>query len=493
MSLRDRLQDRINLTSPEIQEQKEEIKEEAIIEQESENVTSNEFINLKDQIHLLLIEKINSTPTWFNYDIQQQTTLIKQFIENQLLNKFKVINLDKKAKEELINSIIKDEQGFGPLEDLFSDNSISGIFINGIKQVFIEKNGKISKTNIEFKSSEHLTNIINILILQTGEKIDKTSTIVDVRLPNGSRLNAIFPPLAINGPSLVIRKSKKENLGLQDLLENNFFTNEIMQTLFAAVKAKLNIIISTDAASDKTSLLTLLASQIPDEERIITIEDFPELVLKQENILKLETNRNKMVSEISTKDVILNAFKMRPDRIIFDECQGTETAYLIQALNACFTGSLIGLCANSTKNALSKLETMCTFETNNLNENIVKSKIASAIDLIVQINTLADGTSKITSVSEIVGMEENDIAFNEIFKFDPDNSKTSCGHFSTGIKPKFLDKYKEKNSSIPSEYFNKTRKHSYTTEDNIQNDKDSGIKDKIIQNTNNLFSQRFKK
>lgn len=461
---------------------------------------SSDFLNLKEQLHALLVEKVNSTPTWIDYDDEQQKELIKQFVEGQLAYAFKNIPLNKFEKDRLIREIIQEAKGYGPLDPLLEDPTISDILVNGAKNVFVEKNGKLFKTNVTFKDNQHLRNIIERIVSKVGRRIDEKSPMVDARLSDGSRVNAIIPPLALDGPSLSIRKFKQDAGDLESLLRWGALTKEMAETLSIAVKARLNIVISGGTGAGKTTLLNSLSSQIPNDERIITIEDSAELALQQEHIVRLETRPANIegTGQIAARDLVINALRMRPDRIIIGECRGAETLDMLQAMNTGHDGSLTTLHANSPRDALSRLETMAMYSGIELPEKNIKSQITSAIDLIIQVSRLQDGSRKISSVSEITGMEGNVISMQEIFLFEQtgfENSKVIGHHASTGIRPKFIEKLKGKNLSVPFEFFTKERKHTYagnTMTANKPVDSESAIKNRLVQH-DNIFSQRLQK
>ncbi len=497
MSLRDRLNSRSQIIK-------------SVGLSESSNFSqkvSSDFLNLKEQLHSLLVDKVNSTPTWMNYDDEQQKELIRQFIESQLINSFKHIPLNKDEKDRLIKEIIQEAKGYGPLDPLLADPSISDILVNGPKSIFVEKNGKLYKTDVSFKDDQHLRNIIERIVSKVGRRIDEKSPMVDARLTDGSRVNAIIPPLALDGPSLSIRKFKQDAGSMDSLLKWGSLTKEMAETLSMAVKARLNIVISGGTGAGKTTLLNSLSAQIPNDERIITIEDSAELALQQEHIVRLETRPANIEGsgQISARDLVINALRMRPDRIIIGECRGSEALDMLQAMNTGHDGSLTTLHANTPRDALSRLETMCMFSGIDLPEKNIKSQISSAIDLVVQASRLQDGSRKITAISEITGMEGNVITMQEIFVFEQtgvENLKVQGHHESTGIRPKFIDKLKMKSLSIPQEYFNKERKHTYLTSYNINSQpslntaaqQEPVIKQRLMQkNENNVFNQRLQK
>lgn len=496
MSLRDRLN--TSTRSQIIQKTAEQIS--------TPVAASSDFLNLKEKLHGLLVDKVNSTPTWINYDDEQQKELIRQFIEGQLANSFSNIPLNKFEKDRLIKEIIQEAKGYGPLDPLLDDPTISDILVNGPNSVFVEKGGKLFKTGVTFKDDQHLRNIIERIVSKVGRRIDEKSPMVDARLTDGSRVNAIIPPLAIDGPSLSIRKFKHDAGDMNSLLRWRSLTTEMAETLSMAVKARLNIVISGGTGAGKTTLLNSLSSEIPNDERILTIEDSAELALQQEHIVRLETRPANIEGsgQITARDLVINALRMRPDRIIIGECRGAETLDMLQAMNTGHDGSLTTLHANTARDALSRLETMVLYSGIDLPEKNIKSQIASAIDIIIQVSRLQDGSRKVTSVSEITGMEGNVISMQDIFIFEQtgiEDNKVQGQHISTGLRPKFVEKLKGRNLSIPLEYFNKERKHTYSNAAITGNtaivnnavEQDSTIKNRLVQNQNSLFNQRLQK
>lgn len=420
-----------------------------------------EFQNLKDQLHSLLIDKVNSTPTWAAYSDDEQKELIKQFIENQLNTKFKTTPLNKNEKDRLLREILQETKGFGPLDPLLADPTISDILVNGAKNIYVEKNGKLYKTTVSFKDNNHLRNIIERIVSRIGRRIDEKSPMVDARLPDGSRVNAIIPPLAIDGPSLSIRRFKADAGTLDSLLKWGSMTVAMAEVLKAAVRARMNIIISGGTGAGKTTLLNSLSSQIPNDERIITIEDSAELALQQEHVVRLETRPANIegIGAINARDLVINTLRMRPDRIIIGECRGSETLDMLQAMNTGHDGSLTTLHANTPRDALSRLETMVMYAGVELPEKNIKSQISSAVDIIVQASRLSDGTRRITYITEIVGMEGNTITMQDIFKWEqrgvePNGRVIGC-HVATGIRPKFADKCALKGITFPANTFDK--------------------------------------
>lgn len=466
--------------------------------------TSSDFLNLKEQLHALLVDKVNSTPTWVNYDDDQQKELIRQFIENQLITTFANVPLNKFEKDRMIKEIIQEAKGYGPLDPLLEDPTISDILVNGAKSVFVEKGGKLYKTNVTFKDNNHLRNIIERIVSKVGRRIDEKSPMVDARLTDGSRVNAIIPPLAIDGPSLSIRKFKQDAGSLESLLKWGSMTKEMAEVLSMAVKARLNIVISGGTGAGKTTLLNSLSSKIPGDERIVTIEDSAELALQQDHVVRLETRPPNIegTGQITARDLVINALRMRPDRIVIGECRGAETLDMLQAMNTGHDGSLTTLHANTPRDALARLETMVMYSGIELPEKNIKSQICSAIDLIIQASRLQDGSRKVTSVTEITGMEGNVISMQEIFVFNQtgvENNKVQGQHESTGIRPRFIEKLKSHSLSLPPEYFTKERKHTYLTAavpgasaaPSVTPEQSAMMKNRLTQSNTNLFNQRL--
>lgn len=427
---------------------------------------SEEFSKLKEKLHSLLIEKVNSTPSWASYNDDEQKNLIRQFIEGQIATNFKTIPLNKIEKDRLIKEIIQEAKGFGPLDPLLEDPSISDILVNGAKSVYVERNGKLYKTSVVFKDNNHLKNIIERIVSKIGRRIDEKSPMVDARLADGSRVNAIIPPLAIDGPSLSIRRFKADAGTMDSLLRWGSISKEMAEVLEAAVTSKCNIVISGGTGAGKTTLLNSLSAKIPHGERIITIEDSAELSLQQEHIVRLETRPANIEGQgqITARDLVINSLRMRPDRIIIGECRGSETLDMLQAMNTGHDGSLTTLHANSPRDALSRLETMVMYSGIDLPERNIKTQIASAINIIIQVSRLQDGSRKVTRVSEIVGMEENTISMQDIFVWEQTGigTKGIIGmHVSTSIRPKFIDKITSHGIEINAHYFDKNYRHTY--------------------------------
>ncbi len=434
----------------------------------SQGPLNEELRSLKDKLHVLLIEKVNTTPNWSTFNDDEQKTFIRQFIDFQISSNFRQTPINKSEKERLIKEIVQDTKGFGPLDPLLEDPGISDILVNGAKSVYIEKNGKLYKTSIVFKDNDHLKNIIERIVSKVGRRIDEKSPMVDARLQDGSRVNAIIPPLAIDGPSLSIRRFKKDAGTIEALLRWGSMSKEMSEILSAAVMARCNIIISGGTGAGKTTLLNSLSAKIPHGERIITIEDSAELSLKQDHVVRLETRPKNIEGEgeITTRDLVINALRMRPDRIVIGECRGAETLDMLQAMNTGHDGSLTTLHANSPRDALSRLETMVLYSGVDLPSKNIKQQIASAINIIIQASRLQDGSRKVTKVSEITGMEENVITMQDIFVFNQTGISENAvigTHVSTGIRPEFLKKVERLGIEVNNRIFDVNYKHSYLT------------------------------
>lgn len=414
---------------------------------------------IKEKMHGLLIEKVNSTASWDSFSEEDQKRFIKQFIEKHLATDFAEVPLNRSERSELIREIIQEMKGYGPLDPLLADPAVSDILVNGARLVYIEKGGKLYKTNIVFKNNVHLMNIIERIVSKVGRRIDEKSPMVDARLPDGSRVNAIIPPLAIDGPSLSIRRFKAGLANLENLLKWGSMTTSMAEMLKAAVRARLNIIISGGTGSGKTTLLNSLSSQIPDDERIVTIEDSAELSLQQEHVVRLETRPPNIEGNgaVTSRDLVINSLRMRPDRVVIGECRGAEALDMLQAMNTGHDGSLTTLHANSPRDALSRLETMVMFSGIELPEKTIRSQISSAVHLIVQASRLSDGTRRITQITEVVGMEGNIVTMQDIFKWDQygldENGKVYGCHLAAGVRPKFLEKCKAKGIHLPERVF----------------------------------------
>jgi pilus assembly protein CpaF len=358
-------------------------------------------------------------------------------------------------KDRLVNEVRHELFGLGPLEPLLADSTISDILVNSYKKIYIERRGKLESTNVYFRDDEHLMRVIERIVSSVGRRIDESSPMVDARLADGSRVNAIIPPLAIDGPVLSIRRFGSEPLRMHKLIEHKALTPEIAQMLELCVKARLNVLISGGTGAGKTTLLNALSAYIPEDERIVTIEDSAELQLQQPHVVRLETRPSNIEGkgEVSQRDLVKNALRMRPDRIVIGEVRGGESIDMLQAMNTGHDGSLTTVHANTPRDALSRLETMIQMTGMRLSDRAMRQQIASAIHLVLQVARLQDGSRRVTSISEITGMEGETITMQEIFMFERsglDKDGKVVGRFkATGIRPRFADKLKAAGFQLP--------------------------------------------
>ena len=349
-------------------------------------------------------------------------------------------------RERMVTEIVDELFGLGPIEPLLADPAVSDILVNGPDRIYVERGGVLERTEFFFNDSQHLMRIIDRIVSRVGRRIDESSPMVDARLPDGSRVNAVIPPLSLDGPSLSIRRFGGHKLTTQAYQENGTLTKPMIDLLADCVKGKLNIMVSGGTGAGKTTLLNILSSFIPDSERIVTIEDAAELRLKQHHVVRLETRPPNIEGKgaIKQRHLVINALRMRPDRIIVGEVRGEEAVDMLQAMNTGHEGSLTTIHANSPRDALSRLETMIAMAELNLPDRAVRQQIASAINLIVQVSRLPDGTRRVTSIAEVTGMEGPVITTQDLFVFERlgyDEKNRVRGNFRpVGIRPKFTEK-----------------------------------------------------
>ena len=353
------------------------------------------------------------------------------------------VALPEDIRTQVFHDILDELTGFGPIQPLLDDPDISEVMVNGPKKVFVEKSGRLTKSPITFDDDDHVLRIIDRIILPLGRRVDADSPTVDARLPDGSRVNAVIRPVSIDGPSITIRKFKKDKLSIQQLIDYGSLTAHMAEFVRACVMAHLNIVISGGTGSGKTTLLNVLSSFIPEEERIITIEDAAELQLQQDHVLRMETKvaNTDGRGAVSIRDLVRNSLRMRPDRIVVGECRGGEALDMLQAMNTGHDGSLTTLHANTPRDALSRLETMVLMSGMDLPLKVVRQQISSAVDLIIQQTRLKDGSRKVTAITEVVGMEGEIVVLTDIFKFEQtsvgENGKIIGELKPTGIRPIF--------------------------------------------------------
>ena len=367
--------------------------------------------------------------------------------------------LSGRERERLALEVLDEVFGLGPLEPLLQDPSINDILVNGHKLVYVERAGILEETNIRFKDDAHLMHIIEKIVSAVGRRVDESSPMVDARLEDGSRINAIIPPLAVDGPHLSIRRFGHIPIAEQDLLANQTITPPILELLKGAVRSRLNIVISGGTGAGKTTLLNVLSGYISDKERIVTIEDSAELQLKQRHVVRLECRPANIEGSgaVKQRQLVINSLRMRPDRIVVGEVRGEEALDMLQAMNTGHDGSLTTIHANSPRDAVARMETMAMMANLNLPEKAVRRQIASAITIVIQVSRFNDGTRRVTHLTEITGMEEDVVSMQDIFVFErhgisPDG-RVLGAFTATGIRPKFADKLKASGISVPASYF----------------------------------------
>jgi len=417
---------------------------------------ASHYQELKDRLHQRVIEMLDLTA--INSMSQEAVTAQLTKLIEQLLQQ-ESVPLNQRERTQLTQDILHETLGLGPLEPLLADQTINDILVNGYKQVFVERDGRLELTSVRFKDNAHLKKIIERIVSRIGRRIDESSPMVDARLADGSRVNAIIPPLAIDGPSLSIRKFSKDPLQLCDLVEKQSMTPEIGELLKAIVQARLNVLISGGTGSGKTTLLNVLSGFIPNNERIVTIEDAAELQLRQEHVVRLETRPANIEGkgEVAQRELVKNALRMRPDRIILGEVRGAESLDMLQAMNTGHDGSLTTVHANSCRDALTRIETLVSMAGFNLAAKAMRHYVSSALDVIIQIARMSDGTRKLISLQEVVGMEGDLITLQELFTFQQtglDENRKVKGRFkATGVRPKFAERLAAKGVALPPELF----------------------------------------
>jgi pilus assembly protein CpaF len=362
-------------------------------------------------------------------------------------------------REALISDVINELFGLGPLELLLRDPSISDILVNRYNQVYVEREGKLEETAIVFKDDKHLMQIIERIVSSVGRRIDESSPMVDARLADGSRVNAIIPPLALDGPAMSIRRFRTDRLGATDLVKRDSWTEPMMEFLHAAIACRLNLVVSGGTGAGKTTLLNVLSSFIGPNERVVTIEDAAELALRQRHVVRLETRTANIEGKgaVRARELVVNALRMRPDRIIVGEVRSEEALDMLQAMNTGHDGSLTTVHANTQRDALYRLDTMVAMANLNIPERAIRQQIASAIQLIVQVSRMADGTRKVTGISEITGMEGDVITMQEIFVFEragiSKDGKVTGRFRATGIRPKCSERIVAAGMPLPMDMF----------------------------------------
>ncbi len=420
---------------------------------EPAEIKEDPFLDVKRRIHTAIIDEMNKS----GKTITDRETMYKLVDDKVNDDEYMIPRIDRvKVALDLFNDIM----GYGPIEELVQNPQYSEIMVNGPNQVYVEDKGKLKLTDIKFRDEEHLMNIIDRIVSQVGRHVDEASPMVDARLSDGSRVNAIIPPLSLVGPVLTIRKFGKKPITAQQLLQFGSLTPNMLHFLEACVKGKLNIVVAGGTGSGKTTLLNVLSSYIPEDERIVTIEDAAEVQLKQQHVITLEARPANLEGKgaITIRNLVKNALRMRPDRIIVGEVRSEETLDMLQAMNTGHDGSLTTTHANSPRDTVSRLETMVLMSGMELPLKAIRDQVSSAIDLIVQQSRLRDGTRKITSITEVVGMEGEVVSMQDIFVYETDGTVDPTGKFigkfrATGVRPNCLEKIRGNGVTVNNEWF----------------------------------------
>jgi pilus assembly protein CpaF len=410
--------------------------------------------DLKERIQEKLIAELDP-----QMDVSQ-TDEVRRTMENmfnQILSTEAII-LSRTERQKLFEQIVAEILGLGPLEILLADDTVSEIMVNGADKIFVERKGMLSLTDLTFENDEHVLRIIDRIVSPLGRRIDEAQPLVDARLPDGSRVNAIIPPLALNGPTITIRKFERTPLTINNLIQFGSITPEAAEFLKACVVARLNVVVSGGTGSGKTTLLNVLSNFIPDNERIITVENAAELQLAKEHVITLESRPANIEGKgaITIRDLVINTLRMRPDRIVVGECRSGEALDMLQAMNTGHDGSLTTAHANTPRDCIARLETMCLMAGMDLPVRAIREQIASAVNLIVQQQRMRDGSRKITAVSEVQGMEGDVVVLSEIFTFEQqgfEGGKVIGRLKPTGIRPKFIDRIEEAGIHLPPNIF----------------------------------------
>jgi pilus assembly protein CpaF len=413
------------------------------------------FQDLRLRIHRKLIDTLDLTKL-SNLEMERVRVEIRRILEDMVMAE--AIPLSRADRDRLVMEVQHEVFGLGPLETLMKDPEISDILVNTHRQVYVERYGKLEKTDVQFRDDGHLMQIIERIVTRVGRRVDESSPMVDARLADGSRVNAIIPPLALDGPILSIRRFGAERLSINDLIQFNSLPPQIAEVAAACVKSRLNMLVSGGTGAGKTTLLNCLSNFIPENERIVTIEDSAELKLQQEHVVRLETRPANIEGQgsVTQRDLVRNALRMRPDRIVVGEVRGGEALDMMQAMNTGHDGSISTIHANSARDALSRLETMMLMAGISLPERALREQVASALDIIVQLSRLSDGSRKLVEFAEVTGMEGSTITTQTIFKFDQrgvENGKVIGEFTATGVMPSFMDRLERYGFRIPNTHF----------------------------------------
>ena len=412
------------------------------------------YFDLKVRVQNKLLSELDPSMDITRTDDVRRT--IQDLFEQILAEENIVLSRPERAR--LFEQIAAEILGFGPLQPLLEDDTITEIMVNGPKNVYIERKGRLHRVPVTFENNDHVMRIIDRIVAPLGRRIDESSPYVDARLPDGSRVNAVIPPLSLVGPTLTIRKFSKNPITVDQLVQFGSITGESIQFLKACVEARLNILISGGTGSGKTTLLNVMSGFIPNDERIVTIENAAELQLRQEHVITLESRPPNIEGrgEITIRDLVINSLRMRPDRIIVGECRGGETLDMLQAMNTGHDGSMTTAHANSPRDALARVETMCLMAGMELPVRAIREQVSSAVDVICQQERMRDGTRKVTCITEVSGMEGDVITMTDIFAFEQtgmENGKIMGRLRPTGLRPKFMDKIEAAGINLPPSIF----------------------------------------
>ena len=422
----------------------------------SDGTGQHSFQEMKARLHRTLINRMDLTKLQ-QLTQEQVHAEVSRLAEAVLAQE--AMPLSVSERDRLVSDVQHELFGLGPLEPLLKDPTISDILVNSHKTIYIERRGKIERTNVQFKDDEHLMRVIERIVSSVGRRIDESSPMVDARLQDGSRVNAIIPPLSIDGPVVSIRRFGSDPLKMSALIDYKALTKDIADMLQMVVTARLNILISGGTGAGKTTLLNALSAYIPENERIVTIEDSAELQLQQPHVVRLETRPPNIEGrgEVTQRDLVKNALRMRPDRIVIGEVRGGEAIDMLQAMNTGHDGSLTTVHANTPRDALARLETMIQMTGMRLSDRAMRQQIASALNLVVQVARMSDGSRRVTSISEVTGMEGETITMQEIFQYERtgvDKEGTVLGRFRpTGIRPRFAERLKACGLQLPRVFF----------------------------------------
>lgn len=419
----------------------------------AQGLSSADLLKLKHFVSENLTRELESE----NPPYDQRDSFVRQKLAD-VFGRLKA-NVPDSIRKQITQEVMDEVLGYGPIQPLLNDPDVSEVMVNGPKKVYVEKKGKLIKTGVTFENDAHVIRVIERIVLPLGRRIDADSPSVDARLPDGSRVNAIVPPVALDGPTITIRKFRRDKLSMQQLVEFGSITPQMAEFLKACVISRLNIVISGGTGSGKTTLLNVLSGLIPEDERIVTIEDAAELQLQQDHIVRLETKPANLEGkgQVTIRDLVRNALRMRPDRVVVGECRGGETLDMLQAMNTGHDGSLTTLHANTPRDALSRLETMVLMAGMDLPIKVIRQQVSAAIDLIVQQTRLKDGSRKVTAISEVAGMEGDTIVLTDIFRFEQ-TGQTPEGKIigqlkPTGIRPLFTPRLENAGFKLPPEVF----------------------------------------